>query len=170
MESSHQQSIVDAGSNTRRAMLGKGSYVTWSSRFLRYIDGKKEHGIKVINSIFKGPYKFREITNPTSPTEAPIKRMQEYADLTGEDKLRYEADVDAMNWILLAISNDMFNFMNACHILEQMWKRVQRLMQGIDLSLHERHSRLMNEVDKFYAEAGEYIESVEWPSPIDTDG
>ncbi|GKB98799.1 hypothetical protein Tco_0984936 [Tanacetum coccineum] len=35
-----------------------------------------------------------------------------------------------------------------------------RLMHGIDLSLQERHSRLMNEFDKFSAETGESIEFV----------
>ncbi|GKA54788.1 reverse transcriptase domain, reverse transcriptase zinc-binding domain protein [Tanacetum coccineum] len=107
MLTSHQQSIADAGSKTRPPMLEKGSYVPWSSRFLKYVNGKKEHGIRVKDSIFKGPYKFREITDPSSPKDAPIRRMQEYKDLTGEDKLRYEADIDAKNWILLVIPNDI---------------------------------------------------------------
>ncbi|GJX65867.1 hypothetical protein Tco_0300210 [Tanacetum coccineum] len=120
MASSHQQLIAYAGSETREPMLEKGSYIPWSSRFMRYVDGKKEHGIRVKDSIFKGPYKFKEITNPTSPVDAPIRRMQEYKDLTGEDKLRYEADINAMNWILLGIPNDLYNSVDACQTAEQM--------------------------------------------------
>nr|GEU29501.1 hypothetical protein [Tanacetum cinerariifolium] len=94
-------------------MLEKGSYVPWSRHFLRYVDGKKQHGIRVKDSFFKGPYKFREITDPESPTDSLRKRMQVYADLTGEDKLRYEADIDAINWILLGIPNDIYNSVDA---------------------------------------------------------
>ncbi|GKA55277.1 hypothetical protein Tco_0754226 [Tanacetum coccineum] len=34
----HQQSLVDAGSETRPPMLEKGSYVPWASQFRRYIE------------------------------------------------------------------------------------------------------------------------------------
>ncbi|GKD94423.1 hypothetical protein Tco_1374260, partial [Tanacetum coccineum] len=42
-----------------------------------------------------------------------------------------------------------------------MWKRVKRLMQGTNLNLQERHSRLMNEFEKFSAEAKESLDSNE---------
>ncbi|GJT84058.1 gag-pol polyprotein [Tanacetum coccineum] len=35
---SHQQSLADAGSETRPPMFERGSYVLWSSRFMRYIN------------------------------------------------------------------------------------------------------------------------------------
>ncbi|GKA36938.1 hypothetical protein Tco_0723503 [Tanacetum coccineum] len=34
---------MDVGSENRPPMLEKGSYVPWASRFMRYVDGKKEH-------------------------------------------------------------------------------------------------------------------------------
>ncbi|GJR06871.1 hypothetical protein Tco_0529855 [Tanacetum coccineum] len=48
---------------------------------------------------------------PTSDSSAdvPVLRLQTYSDLTGDDKLNYEADIDAMNWILLGIPNDIYN-------------------------------------------------------------
>nr|GEV94622.1 hypothetical protein [Tanacetum cinerariifolium]GEZ01970.1 hypothetical protein [Tanacetum cinerariifolium] len=52
--------------------------------------------------------------------------MQEYKDLMSEDKLRYEADIYAINWIILVIPNDIYNSVDACQTAEQMWKRVQR--------------------------------------------
>ncbi|GJV29929.1 hypothetical protein Tco_1386377 [Tanacetum coccineum] len=66
-----------------------------------------------------------------------------------------------MNWILLGIPRDIYNFVDVCQTAEQMWKRVKRLMQGTDLSLQKRHSRLMNEFEKFSAEAGESLDSNE---------
>ncbi|GJS81985.1 hypothetical protein Tco_0748526 [Tanacetum coccineum] len=53
MASSQNQSIADAGLENHPPMLEKGSYVPWSSRFLRYIDGKKDYGKMIKDSIFK---------------------------------------------------------------------------------------------------------------------
>ncbi|GJV28198.1 hypothetical protein Tco_1384646 [Tanacetum coccineum] len=160
MASSHQQSIADAGLENRPPMLKKGNYVPWASRFMRYVDGKKEHGRMVKDSIDNGPYVMKQITDPTSPTDAPRTKIQTVADLTGNDKLRYEADIDTMNWILLGIPNDIYNSVDACQNAKAMWNQVKRLIQGTDLSLQERYSRLMNEFDKFSAEDGESLESV----------
>ncbi|GKA64227.1 hypothetical protein Tco_0763833, partial [Tanacetum coccineum] len=102
----------------------------------------------------------KEITDQTSPTDTPSTKIQTVADLTRNDKLRYKADIDAMNWILLGIPNDICNSIDACEDTKVMWNRVKRLMHGTDLSLQERQSRLMNEFDKFSAEAGESLESV----------
>ncbi|GJY18977.1 ribonuclease H-like domain-containing protein [Tanacetum coccineum] len=79
-----------------------------------------------MESINKGPYKMREIIDPLSPIDAPRIKMKTYADLTGEDKLRYKADINAMKWILLGIPNDIYNSVDACQDAQAMWKRVQR--------------------------------------------
>ncbi|GJW59612.1 hypothetical protein Tco_0108947 [Tanacetum coccineum] len=102
----------------------------------------------------------KQILDPTSPTDAPRTKVQTIASLTGNDKLRYEADIDPMNWILLGIPNDIYNYVDACQNAKAMWNRVKRLMQGTDLSLQERHLRIINEFVIFFAEAGESIECV----------
>ncbi|GJR09039.1 hypothetical protein Tco_0791691 [Tanacetum coccineum] len=91
---------MDAGTNTRTPMLEKQSYVSWSSWFLRFLDGKKEEGVLMRNSIESGPFKLKKIPDARA-----------------------------------------------------MWNHVKRLMQGTYLREQERHSRLMNEFDKFSAEA-----------------
>ncbi|GJX44006.1 hypothetical protein Tco_0260682 [Tanacetum coccineum] len=133
MASSHQQALADASSENRPPMLEKRSYVPWASQFMRYVDGKRESGMRIKRSILDGPFKLRMIPTSDSPADAPILRPQTYSDLTGDDKLNYEADIDT---------------------------RVQRLIQGTELSKQERQSRLMNEFDKFSVEAGESLESV----------
>ncbi|GJV65465.1 hypothetical protein Tco_1476293 [Tanacetum coccineum] len=40
--STHQQSLADVGSETRPPMLERGSYVPWSSRFMKYIERKRD--------------------------------------------------------------------------------------------------------------------------------
>ncbi|GJS48048.1 hypothetical protein Tco_0598169 [Tanacetum coccineum] len=39
----YQQSLADAGSETRPPMLERGSYILWASRFRRYINRKREN-------------------------------------------------------------------------------------------------------------------------------
>ncbi|GJR69694.1 hypothetical protein Tco_0015759 [Tanacetum coccineum] len=87
----HQQSLTDAGSETRPPMLARGSYIPWASRF---------------------------------------RRLQTEDDLTRDDLKHYEAEIEAMNLILISIANDIYNFMDACTTAQAMWQRVERLMRG----------------------------------------
>ncbi|GJT13052.1 hypothetical protein Tco_0860094 [Tanacetum coccineum] len=59
-----------------------------------------------------------------------------------------------------SIRNDIYNSVDACQDAKAMWNRVKRLMQGTNLSEQERHSRLMNEFDKFSVDSRESLESV----------
>ncbi|GKC10985.1 hypothetical protein Tco_1007767 [Tanacetum coccineum] len=78
MASSQNQSIADAGLENHPPMLEKGSYAPWSSRFLRYIDGKKDYGKMIKDSIFKGSYKMQKMTDQGNPSSdhlvPPFKR------------------------------------------------------------------------------------------------
>nr|GEV92042.1 reverse transcriptase [Tanacetum cinerariifolium] len=108
MASSHQQVITDVNSENRPPMLEKGRYMSWASHFMRCVDGKKEQGIRTIHSIEE--------------------------DLTNENKLNYEVDINVMNWILLGILNNIYNSIDSCSTAQQMWKHIQRLMQGTETS------------------------------------
>ncbi|GJV61884.1 copia protein [Tanacetum coccineum] len=86
----HQQSLVDAGSETRPPMLK------------------------------------RDFT----PSNSQTPRLQTEDDLTGDDMKHYEAETEAMNLILISISNDIYNSVDACKTAQAMWQRVERLMRG----------------------------------------
>ncbi|GKB38307.1 hypothetical protein Tco_0883249 [Tanacetum coccineum] len=108
-------------------------------------------------SIECGPLVQKKVQNPKDR----LKEIDEpVTDLSIEDKERYYAYIKVMNFILQCIPNDMYNFVDACQDAQAMWNHVKRLMQGIDLSEQERHLRLMDEFDKFFAEAGESLTSV----------
>ncbi|GJS19260.1 UBN2 domain-containing protein [Tanacetum coccineum] len=65
------------------------------------------------------------------------------------------------NYMVCAgIPNEIYNSVDACQNARAMWNLVKRLMQGTDLSKQERHSKLMNEFDKFSAKPGESLTSV----------
>ncbi|GJU24309.1 hypothetical protein Tco_1162930 [Tanacetum coccineum] len=80
--------------------------------------------------------------------------------MPSQNKNQYFADIRLMNYILQRIPNDIYNSMDACLDAQTMWARIKMLMQGTDISQHKRHSRLMNEFDKFIAMEGESLTSV----------
>ncbi|GJS01438.1 hypothetical protein Tco_0317946 [Tanacetum coccineum] len=71
MASLHQQTLADAGSDTRPPMLEKGSYVLWANRFIRYIDRKKGQGIRIKHSTEYGPFKLGMVPTSNSTTHTP---------------------------------------------------------------------------------------------------
>ncbi|GKD28524.1 hypothetical protein Tco_1239302 [Tanacetum coccineum] len=89
MTNTYQQSLADAGLEIHPPMLEKGNYVPWSSRFLRFIDGRKENRKFLRASIFNGPYVMKEIDATTCTLENPEKKTQNKDDLTGDEK-KYE--------------------------------------------------------------------------------
>ncbi|GKE09318.1 hypothetical protein Tco_1412869 [Tanacetum coccineum] len=80
--------------------------------------------------------------------------------MTEINKKQYTADVKVMNYLLQAIPNDIYNSVDACKNAKEMWERIKRLMYGSDVTNHVRHSRLMDEFEKFAAKEGESLEYV----------
>ncbi|GKE44649.1 hypothetical protein Tco_1471933 [Tanacetum coccineum] len=86
--------------------------------------------------------------------------LEPLSKMTAENKSQYIADVKVMNYLLQAIPNDIYNSIDACKNGKEMWERIKRLMFGSKVTSHVRHSRLMDEFDKFAAKEGESLESV----------
>ncbi|GKA99482.1 hypothetical protein Tco_0827476, partial [Tanacetum coccineum] len=69
----YQQSLAEAGSETRPPMLERGSYIPWASRFKRFLNRKRENRKWLLKALEDGPYVFRNIT----PTGSILPRLQE---------------------------------------------------------------------------------------------
>ncbi|GKB20919.1 hypothetical protein Tco_0854842, partial [Tanacetum coccineum] len=78
----------------------------------------------------------------------------------GDDLKHYEAEIEAMNLFLIFISNDIYNFVDACTTAKAMWQRVERLMRGTVQNKVDRETRFNNEFNQFVAEPGEALVSV----------
>ncbi|GJS09355.1 gag-pol polyprotein [Tanacetum coccineum] len=98
------------------------------------------------------------VTRPPMLERAP--RMQKEEDLRGDDLKHYEAEIEAMNLILISIPNDIYNSVEACTTIKAMWQRVERLMRGIVQNQVDRETHFNNEFDQFVAEPGEALVSV----------
>ncbi|GJZ24897.1 hypothetical protein Tco_0562356, partial [Tanacetum coccineum] len=135
MSTANQQTLVESRASDRPSILEKGSYVPWASQFLWFLENKKKEGELMRDSIFKGPYKRKDIPDPTNESETipePISKMSK------PDKEQYFADIRVMNYILQGIPNDIYNSLDSCRDAKQMWARIKRLMQGSDISKQER--------------------------------
>ncbi|GJY01427.1 putative ribonuclease H-like domain-containing protein [Tanacetum coccineum] len=157
MSTSNQQTLADSKANERPQMLEKWNYIPWESRFRRFLDNKLEEGYRMWRSIKKGPYVRPMISKSDKPTEQII---EPFSKMTESNKKQYIADVKVMNYLLQVIPNDIYNSVDACKNAKDMWERIKRLMFGSDVTSHVRHSRLMDEFDKFAAKEGESLESV----------
>nr|GEU38562.1 hypothetical protein [Tanacetum cinerariifolium] len=82
------------------------------------------------NLIDNGPYMFKEIR----PNENKDPRPETKDDLTGDDLKQYEANIEAMNLILISIPNHICNLVDGCQTAREMWLRVERRMWGIVLN------------------------------------
>ncbi|GKB07237.1 hypothetical protein Tco_0835521 [Tanacetum coccineum] len=51
----YQQSLADAGSETRPPMLERGSYIPWASRFKRFLNRKRENRKWLLKALEDGP-------------------------------------------------------------------------------------------------------------------
>ncbi|GJS05483.1 integrase, catalytic region, zinc finger, CCHC-type containing protein [Tanacetum coccineum] len=136
-------------------MLERGSCIPWASHFRRYLNRKRDNRKWLNKAIDEGPCEFRIFT--PSDTEAP--RMQKEEDLRGDDLKHYEAEIEAMNLILISIPNDIYNSVDACKTAKSMWQRVERLMRGTVQTKVDRETRFNNEFYQFVAEPGEALVS-----------
>ena len=116
-------------SYARPPMLYRGNYVQWSSRFMNVIMGYKERKL-LINSIKNGPYVMKEI--PDTANEGKT-RLQTEDDLSPTELAQFEADIRAKNLILYGLSNDIYNAIDSNLTAHDLWKALERLMQGADV-------------------------------------
>ncbi|GJV78604.1 retrovirus-related pol polyprotein from transposon TNT 1-94 [Tanacetum coccineum] len=106
----YQQSLADAGSETRPPMLERGSYIPWASRFRRYLNRKRDNRKWLLKALDEGPYEFKNFV----PEGSTIPRLQTAEDLEGDDLLLHDAEMEVMNMILLSIPNEIYNSLGVC--------------------------------------------------------
>ncbi|GJU84238.1 hypothetical protein Tco_1291784, partial [Tanacetum coccineum] len=135
--------------------LEKGGYVPWASRFMRFLDNKQEEGERIRHSIKVGSYKQKMIQNPDKLDYPTTTIIEPPRKMTESSKKQYFSDIKVMEFLLQGIPNDIYNFVDACKTTKQMWEWIRRLMHVSGKTEQQRHSRLVNEFDKFVAVEGD---------------
>nr|GEV58785.1 hypothetical protein [Tanacetum cinerariifolium] len=72
--------------------------------------------------------------------------------LTDKEKIREECDIRATNIVLQGLPPDVYNLVNHHTVTKEIWDQVKLLIEGTELSLQERESKLHNEFDRFMSE------------------
>ncbi|GJZ22262.1 hypothetical protein Tco_0559301 [Tanacetum coccineum] len=65
----NQQTLAESGATTRPPMLEKGNYISWKSRFRRFLDNQLEEGERMWHSIQHGLYQRPMVPDPTNPRQ-----------------------------------------------------------------------------------------------------
>ncbi|GJZ09650.1 hypothetical protein Tco_0543933 [Tanacetum coccineum] len=137
----YQQSLADAGSETRPSMLERGSSIPWASRFRRYINRKRENRKWLNKALDEGPYQLEMFI----PNNSTVSKLQTAEDLQGDALLHYDAEMELMNLIILSIPNDIYNSVDGCTLAKDKWKRVER--EAL-VSVYNRFAQLMNDLER----------------------
>nr|GEW69561.1 retrovirus-related Pol polyprotein from transposon TNT 1-94 [Tanacetum cinerariifolium] len=159
---STQQDIYAAGFENHPPMLNKENYVPWSSRLLCYAKSRP-NGKLIHNYIINGPYVRRMIPKPGDPNRKVSVNETFYVqtddELTEKELKQIKADDQAIQSILLGLSEDIYAAVDSCETAQEIWLRVQQMMKGSDIGIQEKKAKLFNEWERFTSTDGESIES-----------
>nr|GEV51715.1 retrovirus-related Pol polyprotein from transposon TNT 1-94 [Tanacetum cinerariifolium] len=97
--------MIVVGADNSLPMLDKTMYNSWESRMLLYIKGKKNSRM-MLESIENGSFIY-----PTVEEECQI-RKKKYAEITKQERLQDENDVQATNIILQGLPPDVYALVN----------------------------------------------------------
>ncbi|GJZ48839.1 integrase, catalytic region, zinc finger, CCHC-type containing protein [Tanacetum coccineum] len=98
----------------------------------------------MLDSIDEGP-----LVYPTIVGEDGQTRPKKYSELTEEQQLQDDCDVQATNIILHDLPPDVYLLVNHQEAAKDIWDRVKLLMKGTELSYQERECKLYKLFDKF---------------------
>ncbi|GKD67239.1 hypothetical protein Tco_1309347 [Tanacetum coccineum] len=83
------------------------------------------------DSIDNGPYQLKlEITVKDTYGVIDICHPQRVEVLVGEDNLRYDSDIKAVNILLLRFTVDIYTLINHYQTAKEIWDRIKELMEG----------------------------------------
>ncbi|GJV19628.1 hypothetical protein Tco_1368648 [Tanacetum coccineum] len=134
--------MIVAGAENRPPMLDKSMYNSWKSRMLLYIKGNKNDRM-MLEFIKNGSLVYLTIK------ENGQIQNKKYAELTEQEKLQDDCDVQATNIILQGLPPYVYSLINHHQAAKDIWDRVNLLMKGTELSCQEHECKLYNEFDKF---------------------
>nr|GEX95639.1 hypothetical protein [Tanacetum cinerariifolium] len=110
----------------------------------------------MLDSINNDPLVYRTIK------ENGQTRPMKYSELTKEQQLQDDCDVQTTNIILHSLSPDVYALIYHQEAAKDTWDIVKLLMKGTELSYQERECRLYNLFDKFAYVQGETLYEYYW--------
>ncbi|GKB62134.1 hypothetical protein Tco_0918320 [Tanacetum coccineum] len=139
--------MILSGADNRPPMLEKDMYDSWKSRMELYMQNR-EHERMIHESVKNGLLIWLTIK------ENGVTRTKKYAKLSAVEKIQADCDLKETNIILQGLPSDIYSLVNHHRVANDLWERVQLLMQEICIppnfdQLHaylEQHELHANEV------------------------
>ncbi|KAJ9544883.1 hypothetical protein OSB04_024590 [Centaurea solstitialis] len=144
---------MSMGSETKAPVLFKDEYELWVSRFKLYIQ-RKENRYEMLQFIMNGPKPLpkRTLTNGDEVT----KQVNE---LNPEEKALYKIDMDAFNYLVQAIPNDIYRKLDSYdESAKSIWDQLQKIMMGSKVGNQMRITSLMDKYENFKMKEDENLE------------
>nr|GEZ87241.1 hypothetical protein [Tanacetum cinerariifolium] len=79
-----------------------------------------------------------------SESRSPMHNKENYVPWFISSSL-IEADDQAIQTILLGIPEDIYATVDSCETAQEIWLRVQQMMNGSDIGIQEKKAKLFNE-------------------------
>nr|GEX94053.1 hypothetical protein [Tanacetum cinerariifolium] len=80
-------------------------------------------------------------------------------ELTKKELKQIEVDDQAIQTILLGLSEYIYAAVDSYETAQEIWLRIQQMMKGSDIGIQEKKAKLFNEWERFTSNNGELIES-----------
>ncbi|GKB28214.1 hypothetical protein Tco_0867615 [Tanacetum coccineum] len=142
--------MILSDADNRPPMLDKDLYDSWKSIMELYMQNR-EHGRMILESVENGP-----LIWPTIEKNG-VTRRKKYVELCAAEKIQADCDIKASKIILQGLPADIYSLMNHHRVANDLWERVQLLMQGTSLTKQERECKLYDAFDKFTHIKGESL-------------
>nr|GEX05325.1 reverse transcriptase domain-containing protein [Tanacetum cinerariifolium] len=120
-----------SGADNRLTMLEKDMYDSWKSRMELYMMNR-QHGRIILESVENGP-----LLCPTIEDNR-VTRPKKYYELSTTEEIQADCDVKATNIILQRLPLEVYALVSNHKVAEELWERIQLLMQGTSLTKQER--------------------------------
>ncbi|KAJ9553320.1 hypothetical protein OSB04_017365 [Centaurea solstitialis] len=137
MSLANRRDDMSMGSETKAPVLFKDEYELWVSRFKLYL-GRKKHGDKFLHSIMHGPHSI-----PVHTVDGRVV-PKDFSEMDVAERERYMIDVEAQNYLIQAIPNEIFRKLDS-------YDEYENFRMKEDESLEEAYDRfveLMNDMKK----------------------
>nr|GEV06946.1 hypothetical protein [Tanacetum cinerariifolium] len=123
----------------------------WEKSIIELYMMNRQHGRIILEFVENGPLIWPTIK------ENGVTRPRKYTELTHADAIQADCDVKATNIILQGIPNEIYALVSHHKVANNLWERIQLLMQGTSLTKQERECKLYDEFDKFAYKKGETL-------------
>ncbi|KAJ9544546.1 hypothetical protein OSB04_024253 [Centaurea solstitialis] len=152
MSLANRRDDMSMGSETKAPVLFKDEYELWVSRFKLYIRRKKD-GDKILHSILHGPH-------PIPVTTLDGRQVpKEYSEMDVAERERFMIDVEAQNYLIQAIPNEIFRKLDSYdESAKSIWDQLQKIMMGSKVGNQMRVTNLMDRYENFRMKEEESLE------------